>query len=389
MFTPRKSSGLSGYGFSALEDPAAAVQEAVKTAGIADCTMAFIGCTISHNPEAVVAAFKEALPDYVNIHGVTSCGNILGKDGPNAGVGCLLIKAPGAFVSASGKTGAEAATALKCKLGGATPDAVIMGTTPGAEEGFIKEIEGVLGKDTTIWGGTAADNEVNGSWRVLTTEGAVSEGISLVGINKSKVKFGWSMLGPYTKTEKTAKVTAAEGRKITTLDDAPAADWVKEWLGDAVEKEYAEGGMILGQTAQKPIGIIQPNGSYIASHLAVLGGEDKSVTLFTPVATGDTLTVMDSGDGPSSGYSAALVKAYDGALKNGGIKKPMAGLLMYCGGMSIAVGDNLAKGLSDPGFQGKVKGMPMMGLTVFGEQFNMPGVGNCQNNLSMGMMIFE
>ena len=40
--------------------------------------------------------------------------------------------------------------------------------------------------------------------------------------------FGASMLGPYTPTAKTATVTSADGRKVKTIDDVPALEWVQE-----------------------------------------------------------------------------------------------------------------------------------------------------------------
>ena len=58
--------------------------------------------------------------------------------------------------------------------------------------------------------------------------------------------------------------------------------------------------------------------------------------------------LLDAGDGPATGYAAALSKAYDAAStielglgRTDTIENPIAGVLIYCGGMSIAVGDNL------------------------------------------------
>ena len=63
--------------------------------------------------------------------------------------------------------------------------------------------------------------------------------------------------------------TECEGRKVGKLDGKKAADWVFDWLGDAVKKEHAEGGMILGPTSQKPVGIKQPRGELVSSHPAM------------------------------------------------------------------------------------------------------------------------
>merc|ERR1719401_85454 len=98
---------------------------------------------------------------------------------------------------------------------------------------------------------------------------------------------------------------------------------------------------------------------------------------------------MDAGDGPGTGYAKCLAATYDQAITWGGIAKPKAGVLLYCGGMSIAVGDALGKGLSSTAFCDRVKSLPLLGLTVFGEQAAMKGCGNVQRNLSMGMLLFE
>jgi len=183
-------------------------------------------------------------------------------------------------------------------------------------------------------------------------------------------------------------VTKAEGRKVFELDGKPALEWVVEWLGDAVEKEAKEGGLVLPQTADKPI-CTKKGEEYIPAHLAALHPDDGSVDFFAPMAEGDELVVMDAANGPSSGYAATLTGAYDAALTAGELTAPKAGVLFYCGGMSIAVGDNLKAGLSDKAFCDKVDGLPLLGMTVFGEQACMAQAGNVQRNLSMGMLLFQ
>jgi len=135
----------------------------------------------------------------------------------------------------------------------------------------------------------------------------------------------------------------------------------------------------------------QQNGEYITAHLAAFGGEEKFVDFFTPIPEGSVLRVMDSGDGPSSGYASALSNAYDVAKEQGSMNgsDPKAGLLVFCGGMAIAVGDQLDSGLTSEGFSTKVDGLPMMGMTCFGEQACLPeSKTNVQRNLSVGCVLF-
>ena len=59
--------------------------------------------------------------------------------------------------------------------------------------------------------------------------------------------------------------------------------------------------------------------------------------------------------------------------------------------MSIAVGDNLDAGLSDAAFVERTEGLPLLGITAFGEQAPMKAgpTSNKQRNLSVGMLLFE
>jgi len=385
----------AGFGISTNTDPAAAVREAVASAGVAEPSLAFVSCTVAHDPEAVAKAFENELKG-APMHGVTSSGVLLESSGPKAGVGCLLFS-DCALPTAFAATGAEAASELKSKCKDSDVKAVIMSTTPGAEEGVIKSIVETFGPNVAVYGGTAADNELNGSWRVLTNTGAFAEGVSLVAVTEQGgVKMGASMIGPYKPTDKVATATSAEGRKVMTINDKPAADWVKDWLGDDVKDQYENGGLVLPQTAQKPIGIKQESGGWISCHLAGLN-TDKSVDFFTPVNQGDVLTVMESGDGPATGYAATLSEAYDVAKSSADLSDPKAGVLFYCGGMAIAVGDNLSGALTSDSFKSKVDGLPMLGMTVFGEQATLGGFDpsaagkaeNVQRNLSLGMLLFE
>lgn len=372
----------SGSGISAAASADAAVAEAIKSAGVAKPTIAFVACTVAHEAAAIQAAFVKALPGCA-IHGLTSSGAVLAPGGATpAGVGCLLMEAAdGAFATAFDAAGdaTKASEALKAAM--PSPQAIILSTVPGSEEGALEKIA-VAFPGVKVFGGTAADNDVSGKWNVWSSTAVSGTGISLVGVGAA-VKFGSTMLGPYTPTAKKAVATECEGRKVGKIGGMPAKDWVLEWIGDAVKKEHAEGGMILGPTSTKPVCITQPTGELVSAHLAILGGpDDGSATFFTPVPEGAELVVMDSADGPTTGYASTLVKAFAGAE----VPEPKAGLLVYCGGMAIAVGDKLGDGLAGE-FATTAAGVPVLGATCFGEQGVCGGV-NVQRNLSMGVALF-
>mmetsp|Transcript_38007 Transcript_38007/g.83457 ORF Transcript_38007/g.83457 Transcript_38007/m.83457 type:complete len:393 (+) Transcript_38007:62-1240(+) len=382
----------SGFGVSALDSTAEAVAAAVKDASASlpdsGSKIAIVACTVDRDVDEVQREFSKALPG-VPIHGLTSSANILqGTGAVPKGVGCLLITAPeGCFAAAGSLSGDAAAAAAELQGKMASPKAVIMSTVPGSEEGAIKAIEAVF-PGVQIFGGTAADNELKGAWKVFNADGTGGSGVLLVAVG-ADVKFGASMGGPYTATPQAVVATKAEGRRVFEIDGKPASDWVFAWLGDAVKEQYENGGLVLPATAQKPIGIKQASGEYISLHLAALGGAEKYVDFFAPVPQGSELVVMDSADGPSTGYANFLAASYDTAMAAGGLTDPKAGILIYCGGMSIAVGENLDVGLKGP-FAAKIKSLPMLGMTCFGEQACLPAAKqNVQRNLSLGMLLFQ
>uniref|UniRef100_A0A7S4W9M3 FIST domain-containing protein n=2 Tax=Ditylum brightwellii TaxID=49249 RepID=A0A7S4W9M3_9STRA len=383
----------SGFGSSALESTKEAVAEAVKaaTSSVPNPSIAFISCTVSRDVDEVQKEFVSALPKDVPIHGITSSGSLLTSKGASAGaVGCLLLKSEeeGAFATAyDSEKGETAVLGLKEKM--ASPQVIFMGATPGAEEGVIASINEHF-PGVPVYGGTAADDALAGEWKVMSADAVSSTGVSLVGVGSS-VKFGASMLGPYTETEKKVIATKTEGRRVFEIDGKPATDFVLEWLGDDVKEAYDNGGLILPQTAQKPIGIKKPSGEIVTNHLAALGAEEKYVDFFAPIPEGAELLIMDSGDGPSTGYADALANAYDTAKSQGSLAggPPTAGMIVYCGGMAIAVGDKLDEGLTSDAFASKVGDLPVLGMTCFGEQAYLEGQKeNVQRNLSVGMILF-
>ena len=284
----------AGFGFSANSDPRMAVKEAVLAAGVSGATFALVSCTVDNDVAAVNDAFVSELPD-AQLQGVTSCGNILMAGGAVPGVGCLLFDAPGSFVTAYGEDGGAAAADLKQNknvLEG-TPQAIIMATTPGNEEAAMEQI-GIEYPGTRIYGGTAADNALDGSWKVLTGGGAKDGGVALVAVLDG-VKFGASMLDGremYTPTDTLATVTKVTGetgsltggREVLEIDYKPALDTLEGWYGVGT-------GDVLGATAGIPLCTKNQRYrgadiEYLPAHCSTLDPEGRSASFFAPLMPG-------------------------------------------------------------------------------------------------------
>jgi len=388
-------------------------------------SIAFVSTDSSRDVAEVQRELVRQLPPGTEVHGVTSAKSLLTvgerSGGTTAGgaVGCLVLyvgddddtaavpddvpvpaSRRGGFATAfdAAGDGAAAAQALRGRM--ADPQAILMGTVPGQEEGVLAALSAVF-PAVPVYGGTAADNAMDGRWHVLSADGCSGTGVSLVGVGRD-IKFAASMIGRYVPTSKRGIATRTEGRRVLEMDGAPADDWMYGWLGDDVKAQFEHGGLILNQTACHPLGIRQASGEYVTNHLASFGGDanwtgfdswSSWVEFYAPIPQGSELVVMKSreGEGPSTGYRAELIDAYDTAREGGTLRgsEPVAGILIVCGGMAIATGNGLDRGLTDQELSSKLEGVPMLGMTCFGEQGHLPKAKcNVQRNLSTGMILF-
>lgn len=353
--------------------------------------VAMVTSAVSRPVPEVFDALVSLLPG-VSLHGATTCGAPLTTNGSApGGVSILLLGGASLTTGASPATdggfeaGRKAAQILADRKGGAhRVKNVILQATPGIEEDVIKGVAHVLG-DTPIFGGSAADDTVEGNWRLMSSDGGILDsGVILVGLG-SDVGFGACLFPPYSPSNKHAKITGASGRSVSTLNGIRAADVLREWVGESIHTQTTEGGNVIVECAGFPLGIQKENGSYVAIHAAEIDKDSGSVGLFAEVSEGETLTVMNKLGGHDSATAAkiGIEKAFEEAVRRGGLTSPKAGLLMYCGGLSIAVGDQLDSTLTPMSDK-----PPIFGMTVFGEQGTFGG-SNFHSNLAVGVALFE
>lgn len=397
---PKDTKLACGSGVSALPDTAEAATAAVAAARAdlppgASATLAIVSATSDRGGDAVVTALKEALGD-VPFVGATSSGAVLTPDGPlMGGISVMLLCSEGSFATASCEYGVgvlesstKAAEELLASVGGKTVKAVYMAASPGNEEQVMSGIQSVFGADVPVVGGSAADNDLSGSWCIFHNGAVFGTGVAMFAIAGDNVKVGACLSSPYTPTEKSMTVTGADGRTLLTLDDKPAADMLFDAVGDAIEAEYEDGGMILGPMSTRPFALKRGD-DHLAVHVAGIEQPIGSVNLFAEAAVGDKLVKMDNAGGGDSAKAAgiAIEESFKGAMEAGGLSDPSAALLIYCGGLGIAVGDKLVGNLTD-NFAGLPLPKAALGVNAFGEQ-GPCGSANQHRNLSVGMLLLE
>lgn len=267
------------------------------------------------------------------------------------------------------------------------PRALVLHATPGFEERILEGIdEAFEGKAPPVYGGSAADDDLTGKWRVFGNGRVEREGFVLAGFASDKPVHG-SFVAGYTPGSKRGRVTAASGRRVRTIDGRPAAKVYDEWLGGALADVVASGGTVLSRTSLHPLGrAVDKIGAvprYLLSHPHEIHA-DGSLSLFTDVAPGDELVLM-------VGSRGALVERTDQVATRAGrgAGAVRGGILVYCGGCVGAIGDDATTVARR--FAERIGHAPYVGAATFGEQGCFTGEQpvNRHGNLMCDAVLFE
>jgi hypothetical protein len=247
---------------------------------------------------------------------------------------------------------------------GRRPDMLLLHATPGFEERLLEGIASVFGGDLPVYGGSAADDEIAGRWRVFANGIVHKEGFVLAGIAAPSPPSG-GFLGGYIPTQHTGTVTRVEGRVIQEIDGRPAAVVYNEWTGGLIEEEI-DGGNVLFKTNLRPIGrsigMSMAMPSRLLSHPHEVVAPDQSLAFFTEFAVGDQLTLMMSTRDPL----VTRVRRAAQRARGSRVRKHRAGLLVYCGGCLGILLDQASRISAE--FRSELGDAPFIGIATFGEQ---------------------
>lgn len=389
-----------GLGRSTESEAAAAVAEAVEQArsGLDGRrpSVAAVATTVDHDVGAVDGALREALPG-VSIHGATTSLGVLGSDGVLAGangaVGVMLLAADEPAHVATGsapidgdarEAGRRAARRITNGGTGAAPKVLFMNASPGQEEDVLAGVADVFA-DVPVYGGSAADHAIAGEWSVLTDDGPVGAGVSLLALSGA-VGVGAAFGAPYTRTEHGAEVTRAEDRTLHEIGGRSAGEVLQSWVGDSIATQAREGGNILAQTALRPLALVrstEAGDKLVLVHPAHLHASG-AVDVFARTAAGDRLCSMR---GSVDELTSILTDLTRRALQDGDLDRSRVrgGLLIYCAGCAGAVGERIDEGLRHVAEE--LGDVPVLGYCTFGEQGHVDGLGNVHADLSMALLL--
>lgn len=259
--------------------------------GLDAVKVAFVYCSCDYDVDEVIAGVKEAIPGVPVLGNTSFTGVIVPEKGYVGGdspfVGVMAFSDPDMAVGvasadraqndcpvAAGSAIAQAAMAAAGK--DEAPDYFYMAASPAEEEFYLKGISKVVGR-IPFFGGSAADNTIEGNWKLYTDEESFADGCIAAffwGAPDMTNKF----TGAYRETDDCGVITKIEGmRTIVEIDGVPAAKKYQEWSG--CSDEDIAGGNLLAYSVTSPLGVKDRLGDLTAIRHPMNGNEDFSINV--------------------------------------------------------------------------------------------------------------
>ena len=345
-----------------------------------------------HDDTSIFNYVRKRFPG-VALLGGTSCGGVMSETGlaGTGSIGMLLVDdAEGNYGVASVRLGSNPSACAEQALHAALAAADCAGELPeliwiyqalGQEEAVIEGLRHVVGDRCPIIGGSAADNAIAGAWRQLGPDGPMNDGL-VVAVLFSSGGLGFAFQCGYEPTGDSGIATRVgcapdahcgdgakpSGRRVLAIDGEPAADVYNRWTGGVVSEKLDTGGSILMDTTMYPLGVdvgeIEGVTHYLLIHPErVL--ENRALSTFACIEEGTRLYSM-RGDRTRLIERAGKVASAAAATLPGGIENLAGGLVVYCAGCMLAVGEQMPEVAT--AVSTSFNGMPFVGCFTFGEQ---------------------
>ena len=339
--------------------------------------LAFLFFGAGHDAAAIAAWAAARLPTVPYIGGTSCRGVLVNGHYPDPGdIALLLIDdQDGDYGVGARPLGADGAASARAALlealdaagcPGELPAAVWVFQPPGAEEQVIAGLRSVVGDRCPILGGSAADDAVTGAWCELASVPVTGPAVVVAALLPSG-PVGATFQSGYAPTGRHGRVTAAEGRRIVAIDGQPAAKVYDVWSNNALADKLKDGGMVLAETSLAPLGMPMREVAGIVQHRLIHPATvtpDHALETFAEVGVGDTVELMTGSANGLARRAGRVLRDAISYLPPGA--RFSGGLLVYCGGCMMAIGDEL--GTLVAGVEQAADGKAVLGVFTFGEQ---------------------
>ena len=321
------------------------------------------------------------------IIGCTSSAGIIVPDGfissENGFTGILALGDPDMEVGVAGsergkdprETGRKVAMEAMAKVGRTdAPAYFYMVASPAEEEFYIKGIEDIIGR-VPVFGGSAADNTVEGKWSIYTNDKIFSDGVAVAFFYTDK-EMKNVYTGEYHETTNSGVITKIKGnRTLVEIDGVPAIEKYASWTGKKMKD--LEGNNLLVSTITEPLGVKDRLGDLVAIRHPMFGNKDGSMNIGANLAVNTAVIQMEATVDELISSTGKTMKELNQEM-NGEIG---AYILVHCGGRRLGIGDRIDEVTKL--LKKQSKGVPFILIFTFGEY----GVKDHGANTTGGLML--
>ena len=264
----------------------------------------------------------------------------------------------------------------KVKGADVEPDFFFMSASPANEEEYLEGIQDVIG-NVPVFGGSAADNTVEGKWSILNDGEAFADGVTIaIFYTKGEMKNLYT--GAYHETNNVGVITKVrDERTLVEIDHEPALKKYAEWTGKSVESLM--GNNLLTETICAPLGVKDPIGKVTAVRHPMFGNDDLSMNIGANLA--ENTAVIELSNTPEG-----ILKANEETINN--LNKLMVSeansyFLVHCGGRRLGLALSQIEDKIYPEVKKVIPNKEFLMVFTFGEY----GMGDHSSNTVGGLSL--
>lgn len=264
----------------------------------------------------------------------------------------------------------------KVKGADVEPDFFFMSASPANEEEYLEGIQDVIG-NVPVFGGSAADNTVEGKWSILNDGEAFADGVTIaIFYTKGEMKNLYT--GAYHETNNVGVITKVrDERTLVEIDHEPALKKYAEWTGKSVESLM--GNNLLTETICAPLGVKDPIGKVTAVRHPMFGNDDLSMNIGANLALNTAVIQLTN-------TPEGILKANEETINN--LNKLMVSeansyFLVHCGGRRLGLALSKIEDKIYPEVKKVIPNKEFLMVFTFGEY----GMGDHSSNTVGGLSL--
>ena len=264
----------------------------------------------------------------------------------------------------------------KVKGADVEPDFFFMSASPANEEEYLEGIQDVIG-NVPVFGGSAADNTVEGKWSILNDGEAFADGLTIaIFYTKGEMKNLYT--GAYHETNNVGVITKVrDERTLVEIDHEPALKKYAEWTGKSVESLM--GNNLLTETICAPLGVKDPIGKVTAVRHPMFGNDDLSMNIGANLALNTAVIQLTN-------TPEGILKANEETINN--LNKLMVSeansyFLVHCGGRRLGLALSQIEDKIYPEVKKVIPNKEFLMVFTFGEY----GMGDHSSNTVGGLSL--